>query len=116
MLNRLLEILDENNVHIETCLVKKLIIETNHDMTNCLNTLEFVSNNLPLEQVNAVGTKSASIKKVIKEHNLYDSTGNFKFKKDMLASVFDSWDKIIKVRSKFDPKRSIPQLKSIYFT
>jgi hypothetical protein len=34
----------------------------------------------------------------------------------MLASVFDSWDKIIKVRSKFDPKKSIPQLKSIFFS
>jgi len=52
--------------------------------------------------------------KAIKEHHLFDAEGHFKYKKDMLASIFDSWDNIIRVKSKFEPKLSIPKIRHIF--
>lgn len=114
LLNRLTEILENESVYIEPLLLKTLIIDTNHDITSCLNTLKYVISNLSLEEC---GKEIGAVKlaKVIKKHHLYDNDGNFLFKKDMLSSIFDSWEKIMKVKSKFDPKLSFTKIKQIVF-
>jgi len=51
--------------------------------------------------------------KIVKENHLFDSEGIFKFRKDMMYSVFDSWEKILRVQSKFGKKLSIAKIKKI---
>ncbi|CAI2385489.1 unnamed protein product [Moneuplotes crassus] len=110
MLNRLTEIGYKEGIHIESSLLKKLIIESNHDITSCLNILKYTSSGLEPEKVKRHFSEKPQDLKVIKEAHLFNSTGGFKFKKDMLSSVFDCWDKIFKVKSKYDKKLSMKQI------
>ena len=52
----------------------------------------------------------------ILEDNLYNQHGEFRYSKDLHSSIFDSWDKIMKVESKLHPKLSIPKIKKIYYS
>lgn len=113
LLTRLTEILEKEEVVMESVLLKKLIIETNHDITSCLNILKYLVVNLDYEECGKDSSGHVRLAKVIKETHLYDAEGQFKFKKDMLSSVFDSWDKIMKVRSRHDPRLTIAKIKRV---
>ena len=58
-------------------------------------------------------TNDTEMVKIVKENHLFDSEGIFKFRKDMMYSVFDSWEKILRVQSKFGKKLSIAKIKKI---
>lgn len=113
LLTRLTEILEKEEVTIDSVLLKKLILETNHDITSCLNVLKYLVVNLDYEECGKDSRGHVKLAKVIKEAHLFDPEGQFKFKKDMLSSVFDSWDKIMKVRSRHDPRLTIPKIKRV---
>lgn len=113
VLNRLTEICEKEKVFVDSSLLKKLILETHHDITSCLNILKYVSSNLDYEDAKRSTKNDYELLKVVKESHLFDSESNFRFKKDMLYSIFDSWEKIMKVKSKYDPKLSIPKIKKI---
>jgi len=92
LLNRLIDILNQESVHIDSTLLKKMIIETNYDISSCLNILQYITTNL----------QENNLDKFIEHNHLFDQNNQFRFKKDIIKSTFDTWEKIMRVNSKFD--------------
>lgn len=103
LLVRLTDILKCENASMDESLLKKLIIESNHDISSCINILQYLVSEIEVKN---------DIKEITNSH-LFNEKGEFKFKKDMVQSIFDTWEKIMKVNSKFDPKLTISQIKKI---
>ena len=93
LLSRIMEICNSEHIRIDEKSIKRLIIESNYDISSCLNVLQFVSSNKSLNH------------KALKEifySDLFDHNDQFRFHKDMSSSIFDTWDRIMRVKSKFD--------------
>ena len=112
MLTRLSEIVEKEGSIIDPPVLKKLILDTNYDISSWLNILSYASSFLKSKHNK---TQFASKPNEILHEHLYDKYGNLRYRKDMQSSLFDSWDKIMIVTSKLDPKLSIPAIKKIYY-